>query len=271
MRSFAPAFALSLALALALAAHAAPCVAAAPKQQQCIAAAESGQQLRSRSKLIEARKAFAACTASTCPAVIRRDCGRWIEELEATTPTVTVKLEDASGAEVADGRVLLDGDPMPRAADGRATQIDPGVRRFVWMRDEEGNVEQQVVVREGEHNRVIVLRPPMLKTEGPEAARTTERAPDSRARGPLPWVVGGAGIALAATGGIFWGIGLNDRSTLSATCASSHTCAQSDVDASHTKLIVGDVLLGVGVVALAASVYLFLRQGDSPAQTTGSR
>jgi hypothetical protein len=243
--------------------------AAPKKQQQCIAAAESGQQLRSSSKLFEARKAFAVCTASTCPAVIRRDCGRWIEELEALIPTVSVKLEDATGAEVTEGRVLLDGEPFARSVDGQATPIDPGRRVFTWVRNEAATIEEAFLVREGERNKVIRLRVP-APTLGPPPPPPAAAHTSS----PLPWVVGGAGVALAGAGAIFWGIGLNDRSTLSSTCASSHTCAQSDVEASHTKLVIGDVLLGVGVVALVAAVYLFVRDGGerpAVAATTSSR
>lgn len=258
---------LTLTAALVFLSLSAPAAAAPKKQQHCIAAAESGQQLRSTSKLIEARKAFGACTANTCPAVIRRDCGRWIDELDLATPTITVKLEDAAGAEVPEGRVLVDGEPLQRAADGRATPIDPGVHRFAWLRDEGASVEEQFVVREGEHNRVLVLRVP-APAVGPPPPVTREPA----STGPLPWVVGGAGVALTTVGFIFWGVGLSDRSTLSSTCASSHSCAQSDVEASHTKLVVGDVLIGVGLVAMIGAAYLFLRPtGERAATTTGAR
>ena len=267
MKAKPAALSLALAAALSLSLHARSS-AAAPKRQQCIAAAESGQQLRSNSKLFDARKAFALCTASTCPAVIRRDCGRWIEELDALIPSIQVKLVDGTGAEVAEGRVLMNGEPFQRAGDGHATPVDPGMHRFTWVRDEGSSVEEQVVVREGERNKVVELHAPVV-TVGHSPPSTTTGA---RARGPLPFIVGGAGLALAAAGGIFWGIGLHDCSTLGATCASAHTCAQSDVEASHTKLVIGDVLLGVGVIAIVGAVYLFVTQGnDSPPLTTSSR
>ncbi|MEA2747033.1 MAG: hypothetical protein QOI41_1176, partial [Myxococcales bacterium] len=37
--------------------------------------------------------------------------------------------------------------------------------------------------------------------------------------------------------------------------------------ASRTKLIVGDVLVGVGVLAVAGAIYLFLRQPDGSTST----
>jgi hypothetical protein len=246
---------------------------AAPKKQ-CITAAETGQQLRSAGRLLSARRALAACTASSCPTVVRRDCGRWIEEIDAAQPSVTVKLEDVSGADVPDGTILLDGEPVPRAADGRATQLDPGAHKLVWVRDAGRNVEQDVVVREGERNRVIVLRasgPELVPRAGTTDARAPEDAPPPPgSRSPVPFVVGGLGVAAVAAGAIFWGIGLNERSNLGTSCAAAHACAQNDVDASRTKLIVGDVLVGVGVLAVAGAVVLYLTQ-DAPRGASSAR
>jgi len=254
----------AILLTLGLALGAAADADAAPSKKQCIAAAEVGQQLRSSGRLIEARRALAACTTGSCPTLVRRDCGRWIEEIDAALPSVNVKLEDAGGLDTAEGRVLLDGEPMLRVADGRATPLDPGVHKLVWVRDPGRNVELEVVVREGERNRVLVLRvaPSGLVPRSAAAGDPVEgpRSPTSPVASPLPWIVGGLGIAVGAAGGILWGIGLNDRSNLSASCAPAHACAQGDVDASRTKLIVGDVLAGVGVLAVAGAVLLLLTQ-----------
>ena len=157
---------------------------AVPPKKQCINAAETGQQLRSSGRLIQARRALAACTASSCPTVVRRDCGRWVEEIDAAQPSVSVKLEDAAGGDVPDGKVLLDGEPMVRAADGRATPVDPGAHKVVWSRETGRSVEQDVVVREGERNRVIVLRAPSPGLVAPRGlGRRGRCAPASAAAG----------------------------------------------------------------------------------------
>ncbi len=254
------------ALGCAFFGHSGPSSAAPPKKQ-CIAAAESGQQLRSGGHLIEARKALAACTASICPAVVRRDCGRWIEEIDAAQPSITVKLEEAAGDEAADGRVLVDSEPLLRAAGGRSTPLDPGAHKLVWVRETGGNVEREVVIREGERNRLIVLR--VALASKPAADPIEPPPPPPRARGPLPYVVGGVGLALAGAGGIFWGIGVNDRSTLSTSCAAAHACSQHDIDASRTKLIVGDVLMAASVLAVAGAIFLFVTHDGSRTVLSG--
>ena len=258
-------YVVAAALGCAFLGRSASASAAPPKK--CIAAAESGQQLRSSGHLIEARKALAACTANNCPAVVRRDCGRWIEEIDAAQPSITVKLEEASGEDAADGRVLVDGEPLLRTG-GRATPLDPGVHKLVWVRETGGNIEQEAIIREGERNRLIVLRV-ALATKPTADTVEPPPPPPPRARGPLPYAIGGVGVALAGAGGIFWGIGLNDRSNLNASCAAAHTCAQHDIDASRTKLIVGDVLMGASVLALAGAIFLFLNHDGSRAVLSG--
>ncbi len=234
---------------------------AAPTKR-CIEAAESGQQLRGSGKLMEARKAFGVCTAPACPAAVRRDCARWIEEVDAAQPSVSVRLEDDAGHEVTEGRVLVDGNVVKPSA-GRAVPIDPGAHHFVWIRSD-GNVEEELVVREGEHNRTIVLRQPRAATvANPPPA---DKPPVASSASVVPWIFGGIGIALLGGGTAFWVSGLAQRSDLERSCAAAHACAQSDIDASRTKLIVGDVFVGVGILALAGAAYFFFTQSaDEPA------
>ncbi len=70
-------------------------------------------------------------------------------------------------------------------------------------------------------------------------------------------------LAVAGAGAVSWGIGLNDRSNLGTSCAAANACAQSDVDASRTKLIVGDVLMGASILAIATAVYLYVSDDGS--------
>jgi hypothetical protein len=257
---------------VALVALASTSAHAAPPVKQCIATAESGQQLRRAGKLLAAYQEFASCTAMSCPPVVRRDCGRWLEEVDAATPTVGARLEDSSGNEVLSGVVLVDGQPL--RSNGQSMPIDPGVHRFVWQRGDAGDVVQDVVVREGERNRVIVLRVPerpastnFSREEGssvpPRAPAAQERSAGRRTAGPLPWIVGGVGLGAAVVGVGLWTVGLNERGNLSDSCAATHACFDHDVDASRTKLIVGDVLVGIGVVAIVAGLYLALRREPS--------
>jgi len=243
--------------------------AAPAASKKCIASAEHGQQLKKDGKLIEASGAFQECSASECPAVIRRDCGLWVEDLEGTIPTVTFKLVDDSGKETTEGKVLVDEEAV-RLDEGRALQVNPGSHKFTWLAST-GRIEQQLVVRESEKGRVVTLRmepretPPPPPPSGPGRPSEPGAPPN---RGPLPWIAGVGGVALGITGITFWSIGIGERNNLARTCARTHACSDGDVDASRTKLVIGDVLVGVGVLAIGVAVYLFLRH-EPPTTTAG--
>lgn len=252
----APLFALGVALAVALP----PGVAAAKdpsSSKRCIDSAEEGQRLRAAGRLVDAKWELRRCTAAECPAVVRRDCAKWVDELEEAIPTVIVRVVDGRGRDVVEGRLLLDGEPLADRIDGRAMPIDPGKHRFAWT-DGKERLEEEVVIRESERGRTLVLRGASGPAPRPPAAAEPASAPI------LALGLGGAGLVFATAGAIFWGVGASARDDMASTCAPRHACSQGDVDRARSKLIVGDVLVGVGVVALAAGVYFYLK-GDTSA------
>ena len=70
----------------------------------------------------------------------------------------------------------------------------------------------------------------------------------------LPISLLGGGAAAIGVASYFWLSGLSDHSSMGSGCAVTHSCSQSAVNAGQTKLVVGDVLGGVGVLAAAAGV-----------------
>ncbi len=242
--------------------------AGAAPGSKCIAAAEAGQQLRSDGKLVAARKKFGICTALECPVVVRRDCARWVEELDGVTPSITVRLEDGSGNEVPEGTVLLDGERMAPVGEGRSAPLDPGSHRLVWEHDGK-KTEKEILVREGERSKVIVLK--AERTAPIEPPRPPPPKEEPTGRSPIPWIVGGVGILSTAIGFGLWGGGLGEHSDLSKTCAANHTCTDDAISSSRSKLIVGDVLVGLGVVLIAGALYFILKPDPSPASASTAR
>lgn len=253
----APLFALGLALGLALAPRAAPAAGKDPSSsKRCIDSAEEGQRLRANGRLVDAKWELRRCTAAECPAVVRRDCAKWVDELDEAIPTVIVRVVDGRGRDVVEGRLLLDGEPLADRIDGRAMPIDPGKHRFAWT-DGKERIEEEAVIRESERGRTLVLR-----GASAPAARPPPAEPPSAPI--LALGLGGAGLVFATAGAIFWGVGASARADMESTCAPRHACSQGDVDRARSKLIVGDVLVGVGVVTLAAGVYFYLKGESSP-------
>lgn len=220
-------------------------------KQLCIEAAEEGQQLRQEGKLTTSAQRFRTCAASECPRMLQKDCSHWLEEVEGSIPSVSVKVEDEDGQEVHNAHVTMDGHAWSEAGGG-ARRVDPGRHRFVWVREAKAAVVESATLREGERDRIVVLR-------APRPAKPPPPKPKATTISPLVWVGYGLGLAAAGGGAAFWAVGLEQRSTLRDVCASSSTCLESDVGASRNNLVLGDVMMGVGIVALAGATYLLVR------------
>jgi hypothetical protein len=103
---------------------------------------------------------------------------------------------------------------------------------------------------------------------------TPSQAPDQpKPSRPIPaatWVLGALGIAALGTGIAMWVVGLGERSDLyNAPCSQTHTCAQSAIDSSHTKLVIGDIAFGAGLVALGAATWIAVTSRPAEAPSNG--
>jgi len=118
----------------------------------------------------------------------------------------------------------------------------------------------RVVFGAGEKNRTIVLTMAneLLPPKPITPPKKEEREEDTHAHG-LPaatYVFGAIGIAALGSFGYFAYRGSSDADHLKSTCVPG--CNTSDVNAVHTKLLIADVSLGVGLVSLAAATYFAL-------------
>jgi hypothetical protein len=253
--------ALGTALAIALRATLAPAVAqGAPAVEACVRASDDGQMQRDGGRYSRAAADFARCSAADCPALVRRDCARWLEDLVALTPTIVPSARDASGNDLAAVRVLVDGTEVARQLDGRPIDLDPG-RHVVSFEGPGGaTAREQIVVRAGEKNRIVAVT---LGAASPAtSAKTPPRPPPRALGGPpvpvLPFVVGGAALVAFGLGLAFGLSSRSDLSTLEAEpCAATRTCNPSDVDAVRSKLVVSDVLIGAAAVGAVTSIALY--------------
>ncbi|WP_394822079.1 hypothetical protein [Pendulispora albinea] len=244
---------------------------------QCTDAAVSGQRLRAKGTLRAAVERFAICIAPECPGIVRRDCGRWIAELQDAMPSMVFRVVDASGQDVHEGHVLFDGESLVDKLDGRAVPVDPGAHRIAYVSASgtkaAERIEEDIVVREGERNRLHVFhlpdknagKAPVPKPSAPAPiVSPAPPPPPAPAPSPWPWILGGSGLAALGVGVGFWYAGTDAHSNLGSTCAPSHSCSDSDVSRAKTQLVVGDVLGAVGIAAVAtAVVWLVLRQSSA--------
>jgi hypothetical protein len=246
--------------------------AAADDKAQCLSASDQAQSLRDDGKYGKAREAFATCAREACPMIVRRDCMKWLADLEQSWPSVVVGAKDDKGADLVQVKVLVDGALLVSRLDGNPTPVDPGEHVFRFEAVGYPPVEQRVVVRAGEKSRLLAVQfapsTPAPPTEGvappPGAAPADHRT--SQGTRASAWVFGGLAVAAFGTEAFFGLSGLSDRSHLkSQPCAQTASCSQSSVDSIRTKFTVADIALGVGLVSAAISAYLFIAAPREPA------
>jgi hypothetical protein len=246
----------SVALAVAVLLAAPP----ASAEPTCITAYEQTQTLRKDGKPLASKAQAALCARDSCPALLAKDCTKWLAELDAVIPTVVLDPRTPAGALRTDVRVKLDGATLNEKIDGRPIPLEPGAHTFVFDADGAAPVEHSLVLKEGEKNKKV--------TVSLAAPVTSSGAEASGAGRPVPlgvWLFGGAAVVALATSAGFAIDGLGKKSDLE-QC--KPRCAAADVNAMSSSFTLADVALGAGVMAGAAAVYLFLTRPSAEASST---
>ena len=251
-------------------------VAAAPVAQAaedtCAKAYETAQELRADGLLRAARDVLRMCVRTSCPAFIRGDCGKWLNDVELALPTAAFAVRMA-GKDLEQVTVVCDDELLAEKLDGRTLPMDPGKHscRFESPGAEPAGIE--VLIAEGQKNRVIEVelqpaatRPPPTplapaaasppSTGIPERDLSSAPAPGSKLRKRL-----GIAMAAASVGGLagFVAMGLRgvrDERSLAASCAPA--CGDLDVGIVRYNYLLADIGLGVGVVSAMVAGYLLL-------------
>jgi hypothetical protein len=273
-----------LALCVALAAAtSAPARAAEPTKRECVAANESGQDLRQAGKLREARAALAECMSPRCPRPVREDCAQRLADIEAALPTVVFVAKDGDGNDLRDVRVSMDGRNLA-ASDGTAVAIDPGDHAFTFTKEGFPPATSDIVVHEGDKNRRIQV---VLAAPKPAPSETASVPPEPRGTdsggkektglfGLSPGAQRGIGLGVGIGGIVGLGVGtvfgilskVTYDHVLQTDChGQTHGCTGSFVADKATGEQQGDVstlAFIAGGVLTAAGVVLYLETPTGP-------
>jgi len=265
MRHGGKAFAGLTLLAMTLAG--APAEAAPEDRELCASTALDAQASRDEGKYRRAREQLLVCARDVCPAPIKRDCLDWLSQLENIAPTVVFTAKDGA-KDVVDAKVYVDGALVTEHLDGKPIPMDLG--QHVFKFDYNGQIkEETVVIGAGQKGRNIGFT---FGSSAPAGGSTSsgnpERGEGGSERGSIvpAIVVGSIGVVALGSWAIFGLGGTSDVDTLQ-KCRPR--CAEEDVDSARTKLIIADISLGVGLVALGVATYMFLTrpQIDTRVQT----
>jgi hypothetical protein len=265
--------AVGLALGATLGSVARDARASDPDTARCISAHEQSQILRRAGRLRAARAELVVCAHPACPEAASVPCHRWLGEVDASTPSVVVGARDRSGQAVVDVRVECDGTLLVQGLDGRSVPVDPGRHLFRFVASGSAPVEREIVILEGEKNRRLdVAFGGGAAAQAPaKAAResaTTSGPRGERTTNPLVYVFGAVGIAGVAAFAVLAGSGLAMESELRDSGCSPN-CSRDEISDIKTRYLVGDVALGVGVVALGAAAWFLFSRSSRPSAPAG--
>jgi hypothetical protein len=232
----------------------------------CIQSAEDGERATKAGEILRARELFARCAARECPAMLRRDCSSWLEDADRQIPSIVLGARNEQGRDVVDARASVDGALVREQLDGNAIALDPGSHVVRFEKAGVPPVEVQVVLRAGEKNRPIIatLAPPAPPVPAAAAVSPppplTPPTPAPESGGHVPagaWALGGVAVVALGVFGVFAVSGENAANTLRSTCAPG--CTDGQVQTVRVKLIAADTGLGVGVLSLAAAIWIGVR------------
>ena len=226
---------------------------ASDKKVACVSALDNAQSLQSSRKLKEARASFVACSSESCPGIVREDCAKSLLDLDQTIPSVVLSAT-VDGQDAIDARVLVDGVVVEGALEGKALVVDPGAHVARFERTGSAPVEVKFVAREGEKNRTIAAAFVLPRVVSNPSAPSIKE--EGRGWPVVPIVLGGVGLA-AIGGGVFMRMSAAaDADRMQGSCAPN--CDSSERDALSDRLVISNVALGVGAVALTASAITWL-------------
>ena len=250
--------------------------AQAVTKKECVAAHVDAQRLRKEAKLSAAREKLLVCANDACMKAVRKDCLTWLDEVGSSMPTVVVVAKDASGAETFEVNVYVDDELVAEGLDGKAIEIDPGTHTIRYEIEGSDPIEEEVLIREGERNKTLEVsfaseeEPPPAAEPEPSSSMSmsTDDVTKDQASGPpiVAYALGGLGVVALGGAGFFWLSSQSDTSELDDSGCEPR-CKQSDVDSIKQKRLIGDVLLGVGVVSIGVAGYLYVSHESSKKKT----
>jgi hypothetical protein len=231
-------------------------IARADDTGACTKSYENAQILKKKREYLSARRELVTCIRE-CPAVVQRECGQWLEGLEPLVPSIVIHAE-VGGEDRTEVRVELDGKIIAERIDGKGIDLDPGQHDLKFTLAGFPPIKKNLVMHEGEQLRVV-----RVSFEQPEVSGGKLPPPLARPVPTVVYVFGG--VALAGTVGFaaFGLVGTSQRNRLERDCMPN--CTDSSVDGVKRNLLLADVSLGVGFVALATGTVLWLTRPSVPA------
>jgi hypothetical protein len=252
-----------------------------PTTADCLAAAEKATTHRQQRELRAARSELLICAAMSCPADVRQECSRRVDEVNASMPTVVFEVKDDRESDLSAVRVQLDGQLLTERLEGTALSIDPGEHTFRFEASGMRPIDRRFVIRVGEKERRERIRfervepLPQPRPDIPAAAATRvnptllkeQSAPQTRESSqPLQTVgyaLGAAAVGTLAVAAYEQSVAISRQSKSKDAANSDDAAVQATSPELHAQARSAQtyaiVTGAIGLAALGTAVYLVVR------------
>ena len=175
-----------------------------------------------------------------------------------------------------DAAITLDGVSVIATPEG--IELDPGQHRIVVTAEGHRPFERSFEVSRRQRKEILVeLSEPdagATRVAVPQPGTVPDRSSSSRFRPPLPvWILAGAGATATAAGLIVRFNGQSDYDAVSADCPASH-CTSNEAmtrgNAARSRMLVGSVIAGVGLLTIAGAGVWWGLSASSPQRVNRS-
>jgi hypothetical protein len=263
----------------------APATTYAFEKAACVASHEAAQKSMKAGLSQESKAQLLVCADSSCPALVREDCEKWLSNLDRQPRPVIEKADEQAsekGSEEGSEKGKSKSGPGSSANDAiipttqatndreqrdRSNAAAPDERR---SQGAEGNGSPETAETASTQRPI----PPAVDAQsGPNRQGGHERSSPgddlirvaaARPRPPVPaaaWVTGGLALASFGTAASFGVTGWLDARSLRESCAPN--CAASRVSSVRQNLLMADLSALAGVAFSAATAWMIWSHGGA--------
>lgn len=188
---------------------------------------------------------------------------RQLEAAEGGLVIARARIGHVTARARGEGLVFVD----DRAVGSGAVDVDPGAHVVRLTRDGRDVGSRRIDVAAGQSVEVMVEPDPVAPTTPVQPKSTADPLPPpppDEGRSPVVGLtILGAGVVVAGLGAFFGVRGYGEWSDLRDGCGKTRSCDADEVSSARRDVIVGDVLVGVGIVGIAVGAYLWLASSSA--------
>lgn len=205
-------------------------------------------------------------------AALAQKCADRVTDLDARIPKIAIKIPD----DVVSAKVSVDGGPPVSVIVTPVIRVDPGEHKLQVTSPGRRTFSRTVLLKERDATFSVAAELPLAEADGeqepeptatPAAVAPLPRRDVGPKSSPVPWIVGGFGLASLATAGVFYALRDSAIHDLDQACGDARDrcprSMQSTEDRGRLYTTTANVFLGVGAAAIGTAIVIYATQPSS--------